>query len=395
MTNKLDKYAKYKSKLNELDSTGQMRRLTDISGKSGKYINVNGNNYLNLSSNDYLGLSSDGDLLEEFAELVNTNHFISKYGMTSASSRLLTGNHEQFTEIETYLSSLYKRESSLVFNSGYHANIGILPALAHKGDLILSDKLNHASIIDGIRLSRADYKRYNHLDYTQLENLLKENKEKYSNIFIVSESIFSMDGDRADLKKLVELKNKYNAFLIVDEAHAVGVCGESGLGIAEEDDVISDIDIIVATFGKALASLGAYAVMDKVIKDYLINTMRPLIFSTALPAFNLFWTLFVLKKIPEMKLRRDSLKIISDYFSNELVNIGFETRGSSHIVPVIIGDNNKTVALSKVLKESGLWVMPIRPPSVPENTSRLRISLSSLIDEQDINNLIYILKENS
>lgn len=394
MINNLDKYSKYIDKLNELDSSCQLRRLTDISGKNGKYININGNKYLNLSSNDYLGLASDNSLLGEFSEKIYSENLILKYSMTSSSSRLLTGNHELYSKIENYLSNIYKRESALFFNSGYHANIGLIPAIAQKGDLIISDKLNHASIIDGIRLSRADYKRYNHLDYRHLEDLLSHNRDNYTNLFIISESVFSMDGDRADLKKLVELKKKYNALLILDEAHAVGVFGNNGLGITEEENVIDHIDIIVGTFGKALASVGAYAIMDNVIKDYLINTMRPLIFSTALPAINLCWTFFVLKKIHEYSNKRADLNQTSKYLRNALLENGFETRGSSQIVPVIIGDNNQTVMLANKLKESGLWVMPIRPPSVPENTSRLRISLSSLVNIDDMKNLIFILKEN-
>ena len=386
---------KYKNFINELDAlnnAGQLRKLTEISDKKGKFIYINGKKYLNLSSNDYLGLANDEEILDEYSKLVCSGKLISKYSMTSASSRLLTGNHELYQELESYLNELYGRESSLVFNSGYHANAGILPALAKKGDLILSDKLNHASIIDGIRLSRADYLRYNHLDYVHLETLLEKNSNKYQNIYIITESVFSMDGDRADLKKIVSLKNKYNAFLIVDEAHAVGVFGNNGLGICEEDELIQDIDIIIATFGKALASVGAYAVMDSVIREYLINKMRTLIFTTALPAFNLFWTLFILKKIPFLNSRRIQLKQLSNCLRNKLNELGLVTAGSSQIVPVIIGNNTATVELSNKLIKAGLWVMPIRPPSVPENSSRLRISLTLAFEMDDMNKITTELK---
>jgi len=393
-----DQYAKYQhftTDLDQLKSKDQFRSLISISDKNSKYITIEDKKYLNLSSNDYLGLANDAEILEKFSEMVYKDKLISKLGMSSASSRLLTGNHELYKELEDELCKLYSREASLVFSSGYHANTGIISAITKKGDLILSDKLNHASIIDGMKLSRADFLRYNHLDYNHLEKLLETNCCKYKNILIISESIFSMDGDRANLKRLVDLKNKHNSILMIDEAHAAGVFGNKGCGISEEDNLIKDIDIIVGTFGKALASIGAYAVFDNILKDYLINKMRPFIFTTALPAFNLYWTLSIIKALPGFNSRRAHLKEISSFLRNLINDQNLVTGGESQIIPVIIGENDKTLKAAQKLKEAGIWLLPIRPPTVPEGTSRLRISLSASLEKDDICKIPNIIKEAS
>ena len=253
----------------------------------------------------------------------------------SRSSRLLTGNCYYYSILENLLSGSYEREAALVFNSGYHANIGILPALVTKNDLILADKLVHASIIDGIRLSDSTIIRYRHNDMQQLEYILEKQRKNHEHVFIVTESVFSMDGDTADLKKLVELKKKHNTFLYVDEAHAIGVFGDKGLGLCEKENLIDQIDFIVGTFGKALASQGAFLVCDHIIREYLINTMRPLIFTTALPPFSLHWTICSLQQIIKMKAERENLLSLSRYLKEQLVSLGFETRGDSQIVPLI------------------------------------------------------------
>ncbi|MDD3012789.1 MAG: 8-amino-7-oxononanoate synthase [Candidatus Gastranaerophilales bacterium] len=386
------KYQHFITDLDQLKSKDQFRSLVSISDKNNKYITIKDKKYLNLSSNDYLGLANDAELLEKFSEIVFKDKLINKLGMSSASSRLLTGNHELYEELEDELCKLYDREASIVFSSGYHANTGIISAITQKGDLILSDKLNHASIIDGMRLSRADFLRYNHLDYNHLKNLLESNLDKYKNILVISESIFSMDGDRTDLKKLVDLKNQYNTILMIDEAHAIGVFGEKGCGICEEDNLIQNIDIIVGTFGKALASVGAYAIINNILKEYLINKMRPFIFTTALPAFNLYWTLMIIKALPSFKFKREHLKDISDFLRNSIQDQGFVTGGESQIIPVIIGENDKTVKTAEKLKDAGIWLLPIRPPSVPEGTSRLRISLSASLEKTDISTIPDIIK---
>ncbi|PKL15216.1 MAG: 8-amino-7-oxononanoate synthase, partial [Spirochaetae bacterium HGW-Spirochaetae-6] len=269
--------------LNSLKKQSQFRSLSPIQAREGTMALLEEKAYLNLSGNDYLGLATRMDLQNEF----QTQHLLpalEKPGLfTSSSSRLLTGNHALYTSLEEQLSRWSGMESALVFSSGYHANLGIIPALASHGDIIFSDKLNHASIQDALKLSDTKFIRYPHLDYDKLESLLKIHRSTHKKALIVSESLFSMDGDRADLKRLVELKNRYNCMLYVDEAHAAGVFGDKGIGLCEEEGILNEVDILVGTFGKALASFGAYALCSLAMKDYLINTARSLIFTTALP----------------------------------------------------------------------------------------------------------------
>ncbi|MBM3161842.1 MAG: 8-amino-7-oxononanoate synthase [Chlorobi bacterium] len=367
-------------RLDGLRRDNRLRSLPDIGERSGKYIYVDGEPLLNLSSNDYLGLGEDRFLRDSFRDTCRADG----YAMTSSSSRLLTGNHRWYDELERELERLYSREAALVFNSGYHANVGILPALAGRGDLILSDRLNHASIIDGTSISGAAHLRYRHNDTSHIEELLAASQGRYRHIFIVTESVFSMDGDLADLRKLVELKNRYGAVLIVDEAHGVGVFGDHGLGLCESTGTVSSIDIIIGTFGKAFASTGAYAVMDAVLRDYLVNTMRSFIFTTALPPAVLAWSLMIIRKQTQMQSERVHLLRLSSMLRGRLADEGFEAPGQSHIVPVITGSNESAVSLAGTLRSAGVLGMAVRPPTVPENRARIRLSLRANLQWDDI-----------
>ncbi len=369
-----------RTELDELKSLDRYRVLPDITARDGKDIEVNGERLLNLSSNDYLGLGDDKELLEGYGRRFGK----SSHAMTSSSSRLLTGNHPLYDQLETALAALYGRQSAMVFNSGYHANIGILPALCNRHDLVLSDRLNHASIIDGMKIAEAPYQRYRHCDYDHLEELLEGAQGRFRQIFIVTESVFSMDGDLADLSRLVALKDKYGAFLIVDEAHGVGVFGERGLGLCEASGMVPQIDIITGTFGKALASTGAYAVMSSLVREYLLNTMRSFIFTTALPPVILGWSLLTLERQVSMFSERASLLQLAARLRNELIGRGFDVPGESHIVPVITGGNDLAVALAARLRNAGFLCMPVRPPTVPEKGARIRISLRSTLGWEDI-----------
>lgn len=344
---------------------------------------------LNLSSNDYLGLAEDKTLQDTFlARLSHENHLFS-----SSSARLLTGNFEAHEMLESVLTSLYHKPV-LAFNSGYHANVGILPAIADKRTLILADKLVHASLIDGIRLSTATNIRFRHNDYEQLEHLLETHHSDFERVIIVTESIFSMDGDEADVPRLVALKNRYaNVLLYLDEAHAVGVRGDGGLGCAEENNCIEDIDFLVATFGKALASVGAYVVCNQAFRDYLINTTRPFIFSTALPPVNALWSAFILERLSTFGDRRLALKARSEQFRNALKSRGNADISTSHIVPFIVGESADAVRLSEQLQRKGFYVLPVRPPTVPRGTARLRFSLTAGVNERDVERLVDELKE--
>ena len=328
----------------------------------------NNSDLINLCSNDYLGLNNDKQLYEGFFKEYESK----AYKFSSSSSRLLSGNSTEHVELEKLLADSYKSEACLLFNSGYHANIGIISALAGKNDLIIADKLVHASIIDGAKLSLAKHLRFNHLDYLHLEKTLEKHRNDYENVFIISESIFSMDGDIADLSKLIKLKQKYNCLLYIDEAHAVGTRGKNGLGCIEEFQITKDVDFIVGTFGKALASIGAFVVCSNLFKEYLINHSRSLIFTTALPPINLAWTKYIFERLPEFYQRREKLKSISKQFCN-LLNL----KSQSNIIPLIIGTNKEAVDVSQTLKQHGFNVLPIRYPTVAKGTARLRFSLSA------------------
>lgn len=269
-------------------------------------------------------------------------------------------------------------------------NVGILPAITDKSTLILADKLVHASLIDGIRLSEARCIRYRHQDYVQLEQLLKKYHGTFSRIIIVTESIFSMDGDVARLDILSDFKRHYpGVMLYVDEAHAVGVRGETGLGVAEEQGCMGDIDFLCGTFGKALASIGAYVVCTKVLHDFLVNRMRTLIFTTALPPINVAWTHFVFERLSDMKLKRERLGMLSHCLCDALKKRGYPCSSESQIVPVLVGDSHAAVIKAEEMQRKGFYVLPVRPPTVPEGTSRLRISLCADMDGLD--NLIDML----
>lgn len=372
----------YTKLLNTLEAAGNLRRLPEVRHQ-GKWIEKEGKKMLNLSSNDYLGLASRIDLRDSFlARLQETD-----LPLSSSSSRLLTGNFSIYEELEQQMCKAFGREATLLFNSGYHANTGILPALADRRTLILADKLVHASIIDGILLSGAPFQRYKHNNYEHLEQLLSKTSGQYEQTIIVTESIFSMDGDIADLQQLVRLKENYpDVMLYVDEAHAIGVRGENGLGIAEEQNCIGDIDFLVGTFGKALASMGAYLLCSKTIREYLVNTMRPLIFSTALPPAQIAWTCFLFDRLPEFTAERQQLSQTSRLLATALQGKGGEI-SNSHIIPFIIGENEACIQKALQLQRKGFYCLPVRPPTVPQGTARIRFSLTASIDTEDIKNL--------
>ncbi|MFA7232039.1 MAG: 8-amino-7-oxononanoate synthase [Victivallaceae bacterium] len=386
----MDIYEQLQQELDALKEKELYRQLRNLV-PDGKQVAFENRAMLNLSSNDYLGLACRADLRREFYSGLAKNPDDDDYALSASSSRLLTGNHPGYSALEQTLSELYNGRAALVFNSGYHANIGMLPALAGKNDFILCDKLNHASIIDGIMLAGTPYKRYAHLDYDHLEKILSEKSAAGENIFIITESVFSMDGDIADLRRLVELKKKYKAVLIVDEAHGVGVFGENGAGVCEEQGVIDDIDIIIGTFGKAFCSAGAYAIMAPVMKEYLINKMRSFIFTTALPPIVINWSRFVVEKSREMSSERTHLRKLGEILRQGLEDKNFKTAGASQIVPLIVGENVVAVKLAAKMRAAGILVFPIRPPTVPPGTARLRFSLSAALTEDEIKQVLELL----
>lgn len=355
--------------LRQIESQGNLRRIPD--DDSGMAVD--------LSSNDYLGLAARTDLRDSFFGTTAPESIV----MSASASRLLGAHQREYHEFENLLSRVYGR-SALTFNSGYHANVGLIQAIADKHTLIIADRLVHASIIDGIRLSGAPFERFKHNDYNHLNRIIDAKKSHYSDILIIAESVYSMDGDHADIQSLAEAKHRAgnNTLLYVDEAHAVGVLGPAGLGLVADSNHINDVDIIIGTMGKALASVGAYAILSPKMREFMVNKARSLIFSTALPPVNIAWSRFIFGKMLEMdsergKLRQLGIKLAEILGSDE----------SSHIRPLIVGDPRLAVSLSKKLLDCGFKVLPIRTPTVPPGTDRLRFSLSAAIKESDIDNL--------
>ena len=372
--------------LDRLREQGRSRCLRPVRSLPGGRIEYQGRICINLAGNDYLGLAANTELLNDFYRQLGKDNLLDHFGAGATASRLMTGNHPINDALEEALARLYGRPV-LVFNSGYHANIGILPALAQKGDLILADKLCHASLIDGMRLSRARVIRYPHLDLHRLETILSEQRHYYDRVFLVTESIFSMDGDEADLIQLVKLRDRFDAVLYVDEAHAVGMRGQDGLGLAEEQGVAGQIDLLVGTFGKAWAGQGAFVVCNTLTREYLINTARSLIFTTGLPPVILSWLRFVAGRIADLERERTHVRELAQTLRQELRKQGLETRGSSHIVPVLLGDDHATMQVAGQLQQEGFWVGAVRPPTVPQKTARLRLSLTASLTHEDIASL--------
>ncbi len=377
----------YNKELLLLKGNNNFRTIKDIKSKNDKYIILNNTKMLNLSSNDYLNIGNNSALKKDFFE-----NYYDKESFSSSSSRLLTGNETIYFELEEILSRLFCKEKALLFNSGYSANIGILSSLLNKNDVVFSDKLNHASIIDGIRLSEAKMFRYNHLNYEQLENFLINERKKYNKAIIISESLFSMDGDFADIAKLVELKNKYDCLLMIDESHSFGVYGKNGIGYCNEKDQVQNVDIIMSGLGKACGSIGAFCVANNDIINYLINKARSFIFSTSLPPINIAWTKYIVKDIfPKYNDKRTHLITLSKKFNEELQKIGFSNNSESFIIPIILNNEDDIKTLQDRLLRNGFYVLPIRYPTVPKNSPRFRISLTLNMNYDDIHPIINIL----
>ncbi|MFO7902346.1 MAG: aminotransferase class I/II-fold pyridoxal phosphate-dependent enzyme [Planctomycetota bacterium] len=370
--------------LESLAAADRRRALRTVTALPAHRIRIGDRVYMNLASNDYLGLGSDVALQRAFARSLADEDALERMAFTASASRLLGGEHPAFESLERLLADVYGHgRRTLLFGSGYHANIGIPPALAGRGDLILSDRLVHASLVDGIRLSRAHSLRYRHNDMEHLSDLLAAKAHQAKRVFIVTESLFSMDGDLVELQALVDLKRQYGAVLYLDEAHAVGARGPQGLGLAAELDLIDHVDILVGTFGKALASAGAYAIVAPPAREHLVNTARSLIFTTALPPVMIRWAMFAFQEAIQADERRSRLSECTRVFRQALGGDGVGT----HIVPLVVGEDLVARKLSQQLGERGYWVPPIRPPTVPEGTARLRFSLGADMDLDQLGQL--------
>ena len=346
---------------------------------------------INFSSNDYLGLSGDQDLLDQFFSNIDLSQ--QSNWMSASSARPLTGTSWHHEALESALARDFGKEKALLFNSGYHANSGILPAVTGKRDLILADKLVHASILEGMRLADADFKRFAHNDMVHLEQLLNRYADQYERVWLVTESVFSMDGDVAPLQELVDLKKQFSTYLYVDEAHAIGCFGQNGLGLAEELDLINDIDILVGVFGKALAGVGAFVTANQLIVDSLINFSRSWLFSTALPPINIQWNAFIWNKLQSFTRQRQQLQGLTATFRSQLKQANIECLGETYIVPIVLAGNEAVIEMSLYLERQGFLAMPIRSPTVRKGAERVRFSLTANLPENSVVDIVNALTE--
>ncbi len=338
-----------------------------------KYVRFESKDLLNLASNDYLGIATSRNLRDEFLETVADSDVF--FG--SGASRLVYNSSEAFFELERFFEDRFFKKA-LLFNSGYAANLGTISSLADSRTLFVADKLIHASMIDALKLSQANFRRYPHGDMDALESLLERFHGEFDRIILLTEAVFSMDGDEADLPRLVAIKKKYdNVKLYVDEAHSFFALHE--LGLCKHLHLDRDIDFILVTLGKALGGSGAVLLSDEETREVLVNSARSLIFSTAIPSIDVAWTRFVLRK-DFSKERKNLLECI------RLLGLS-----QTQICPFIVGENEKTLALSRELREAGYFVPAIRPPTVPQNTARLRISLRGDIFPEELERLKEIL----
>jgi glycine C-acetyltransferase len=370
----------FTAQLEQLKEHGLHREMRLVESGASSRVTVDGREALLLCSNNYLGLAEHPALKRAAQRAVE------RWGTSSGASRLVSGTMPLHRYLEERIASFKGTEAALAFNSGYAANTGIISALAGRGDLIFSDRLNHASILDGALLSRATLVRYPHNDPAALRRALERHKTKGLRL-IVTDGVFSMDGDLARLRELVALKKEFDALLMVDDAHGAGVLGETGRGSAELCGVIPEIDIQMGTLGKGFGSFGAYAAASREIIDWLVNSARSFIFSTSLPPAVLAASLaaFDIVDSPEgLKLRR-RLADNTGYFRDSLRAAGFDTLGSeTQIVPLAVGDAGQTMTFSRLLLERGLFVQGIRPPTVPAGTCRLRCTLMATHSREEL-----------
>ncbi len=375
-----------KTELKKIEGQQLLRTLRIVTSQQAAKITLNGREIVNFSSNNYLGLANHPEIIEAFLEAAT------KWGIGAGAARLIVGNHLPHSELEDYIAEFKNKEAALVYTSGYHANVGIISALMGKEDEIFSDQLNHASIIDGCRLSKAKISIYRHRDVEHLEELLRQSKARKK--LIVTDSAFSMDGDLAPLSEVVEIAEKYDAAVMIDEAHATGVFGPEGKGLAYHLGLQDRIEIQMGTLGKAVGVFGGYVVGSRDLINFLINRSRSFIFTTGYPipvAAAVKKALEILRKDEE---RRKKLWQNVEFFRKKGEEI-FQTeiKIESPIIPVIIGEPDDTVEVSSFLLDKGFYVGAIRPPTVPSGTSRLRISIMATHGEEEIEGLITALNE--
>ena len=368
-----------KDKIEILKKDGVYRELPINYGPCDNVINLNGKEVVNLSSNNYLGLANHPRVKKAAIDAVN------KYGAGAGAVRTIVGNQDIIGQLEDILAEFKHEEAVMCFQSGLNCNIGTISAITEKGDLIISDELNHASIIDGVRLSRADKAIFKHSDMENLEQILIEKRDKYNQVLIITDGVFSMDGDLAKLPEIVNLAEKYNALTYVDDAHGSGVLGESGRGTVDHFKLHGRVDFIMGTLSKAIGVVGGYIASKKETKTWLSHRARPLLFSTALPPAATAAAIESVKMLMESEEYSIKLWNNANYFKEKLSKLGFDTGHSeTPITPVMIGNEAKTMQFSKALLDAGVYVSGIVFPTVPMGKGRLRCMISASHTTKDL-----------
>lgn len=358
--------------IQELKDQGVYRKLPVLDGANEAVCMLNGKEVINLSSNNYLGFANHPKLKEAAIAAVE------KYGVGSGAVRTIVGNMDIHEELEVKLAEFKREEAVMVFQSGFNCNAGAIQAITNKGDLIVSDELNHASIIDGVRLSRADKAVFKHSDMEDLERILKEKRQDYKNVLIITDGVFSMDGDVCKLPEIVELAEKYECMTYVDDAHGSGVLGESGRGTVDHFGMHGRVDFSIGTLSKAIGVIGGYVAGSQVMKDWLLHRGRPLLFSTSLPPAAIGSITAAVNLLMSTTEYTDRLWDNANFFKEKLSTLGYNTGESeTPITPVIIGDEAQSVEFSRKLLENGVFVSAIVFPTVPRGTGRVRCMVTA------------------
>jgi len=324
---------------------------------------------VDLSSNDYLSLANHPALKQAAIRAIED------LGTGAGGARLLSGDLALHHQLEARVAQFKGKPEALVFNSGYQANVGLIQALCQKGDAIFCDRLSHASLLDGARLSGARLFRFQHNDVNHLASLLSKHAPDFDTCLVVTESVFSMDGDLAPLKAMAQLKQSFSFTWLVDEAHATGLFGENGSGVVAQQGVTDQVDLVMGTFSKALGSFGAYVACTDQMKSWLINTCRSFIYSTALPPGVIAANLAALDRVMLEPERREQVLERATFVRTQLKDLGWRVLGETQIIPVITGTADKAVTLSQTLEDAGFRCAPVRPPTVPEGQARVRLSV--------------------
>lgn len=377
-----------KEKIQELKDEGVYRKLPVMGSASDAEVELNGRKVINLSSNNYLGFANNPRMKKAAIDAVE------KYGVGSGAVRTIIGNMDIHEKLEETLAKFKREEAAFIYQSGFNCNAGTIQAITEAGDLIISDELNHASIIDGARLSKAAKTIYKHSDMDSLEAVLKENKDKYRNMLIITDGVFSMDGDIAKLPEIVDLAEKYGAMTYVDDAHGSGVLGESGRGTVDHFGLHGRIDFTIGTLSKAIGVIGGYVAGSKTMYEWLSHRARPVLFSTSLPPAAVGAITEAINMLTESTEYTDRLWDNAAYFKEKMGSLGFDTGHSeTPITPVIIGDEAKTMEFSKRLLEKGVFVSGIVFPTVPKGTGRLRCMVTAAHSRDQLDKAVQAFKE--